>query len=233
MAKKCDPVSAYGYIRVSNVAGQHTDSVRRQLSAIKAHCKANRIKLIKTFEDIGISGTLEHDQRPAFADMMHYIEHNGTKLVICENIDRLSRDLFIQELAIRACQNLGIKIISVAQGDLTDIEDHSRIMVRQIMGSMIQYEKNKLVKRLTQARQRIKDEKGKCSGAKKLSEINPDLLSTLLNLYRRPKKGIRKSYREIARELNNKGYRTSKGNEITVQYVGNVISRHKKGAYKR
>ena len=223
---------AFGYVRVSSVGQGSGDGPKRQLKSIQDYCSSNGIKLKNVYQDIGVSGTVEFQERPAFSDMLHQLATNGTKLVVCSNIDRLSRDLLIQELIIRECLSLGIRVISVANGDLTDTEDHSRIMVRQILGSMAQYEKNKLVRRLKLARDRIKAETGKCGGRKKLSETQPDLLKTLLRLHRKPKKGYRKTYRQIADELNVMGFTTAKGNSITVAYVGNVLSRHKRKAYK-
>jgi DNA invertase Pin-like site-specific DNA recombinase len=232
MTNKGESRSAYGYIRVSNVSGHDKDGKRRQLKAIKDYCKAHRIKLKAVFEDIGVSGALEYQHRPALNDLMHQLATNGTKLVLCSNIDRVSRDMLVSELFYKACLEMGVQVVSVAQGDLTDMDDSSRVMIRQIMSSLSQYEKTKLVKRLKLARDKIKAETGKCGGRSKLSESQPDLLKTLLKLARKPRGGQRKSYKQIADDLNRDGFTNSKGNPITANYVGVVLSRHRKRAYK-
>jgi DNA invertase Pin-like site-specific DNA recombinase len=232
MAKKGEKVSAYGYVRFSSLANKDGDSVRRQQASIKAYCEQHGIQLVQFFIDEGVSGTLEYQDRPAFVDMLHHVAQNGTRLVIVSDQDRLSRQLLIQELIIRDFNQLGISIISVANGDLTNTDDEHANMVRQVIGSLIQMERHKLTRRLRIAREKVRQEKGKCEGRKKLSESNPDLLLAVLRLYRKRPKAPRRTYKNIASILTDEGYLTSRGTPISPNYVSVIIHKHKKGSYK-
>ena len=232
MAKKSEKVSAYGYVRFSSLANKDGDSVRRQQASIKAYCEQHGIQLVQFFIDEGVSGSTEYQNRPAFMQMFNKLAENGTNLVLVSNQDRLSRSLLIQELIIRDFNELGISIISVANGDLTNTDDEHANMVRQVIGSLIQMERHKLTRRLRIAREKVRQEKGKCEGRKKLSESNPDLLKAVLRLHRKNPKAPRRTYKEIATILADEGFTTSRGTAITANYVSVILHKHKKGAYK-
>ena len=177
-------------------------------------------------------GSTEYQNRPAFMQMFNKLAENGTNLVLVSNQDRLSRQLLIQELIIRDFNELGISIISVANGDLTNTDDEHANMVRQVIGSLIQMERHKLTRRLRIAREKVRNEKGKCEGRKPLQESNPDLLKAVLRLHRKSPKAPRRTYKQISQILNDEGFTTSKGTPITPNYVCVIIHKHKKGLYR-
>lgn len=69
----------------------------RQIKAINDYAKANGFEIVHIYQEEGVSGTLQ--DRPALTDMVLDLEENsqGIKTVIIEKIDRLARDLMIQE----------------------------------------------------------------------------------------------------------------------------------------
>lgn len=92
---------------------------------------------------------------------------NGTKLVLIEKLDRLARDLMVQENIIGDLRKHGFDLISVQEPDLLQ-DDPSRKLMRQFFGAIAEYEKTMIVLKLRGARERAraKSRTGRCEGAK-------------------------------------------------------------------
>jgi DNA invertase Pin-like site-specific DNA recombinase len=158
-------MKAFAYLRVSGKGQVEGDGFTRQLTAIKKYAETNGIKIVKVFREEGVSGTKELQNRPALLDLMTALHSNGVKLVMVEKLDRLARDLMIQETIIGDLQKNGFDLVSVAEPDLLQ-NDPSRKMMRQIFGAIAEYEKTMIVLKLRGARMRMKAKEGRCEGAK-------------------------------------------------------------------
>ena len=147
---------AFGYCRVSSVgqSGEDRDGVVRQETAIKKWATANNVRIIKWFRD-SVSGTKDLENRPALQALMTALHSNGTRLVLIEKLDRLARDLMIQESIIADMQRNQFEIVSVAEPDLCS-SDPTRVLLRQMMGAFSEYERKMIVLKLRGARQRAK-----------------------------------------------------------------------------
>ena len=97
--------------------------------------------------------------------MLQALAANGTKLVLIEKLDRLARDLMIQETIIADLRKQGFDFVSVSEPDLLQT-DPTRVLMRQIFGAVAQYEKAMIVAKLRGARQRMKVKEGYCEGRK-------------------------------------------------------------------
>lgn len=86
---------------------------------------------------------------------MSALHSNGIRLVLIEKLDRLARDLMIQESIIADMQRNGFEIISVTEPDLCS-DDPTRVLLRQMMGAFAEYERKMIVQKLRGARQRAK-----------------------------------------------------------------------------
>jgi DNA invertase Pin-like site-specific DNA recombinase len=82
-----------------------------------------------------------------------------------------------------------VRVLSANGDDLTDSSDPSRKMMRQIAGAFHEYEKARLVAKLTAARDRKRAAIGKCEGSTSWAEINPELVRAAKRLRRRSPKG--------------------------------------------
>ena len=91
---------AFSYLRVSGKGQVSGDGFPRQRAAIKAYAKANGFAIVREFADEGVSGAMETTDRPAFAEMVATLHSNGVRTVIVEKLDRLARDLMVQEAAL-------------------------------------------------------------------------------------------------------------------------------------
>jgi DNA invertase Pin-like site-specific DNA recombinase len=68
--------------------------------------------------------------------------------------------------------------------DLTASDDPTRKMMRQIAGAFAEYEKARLVSKLRHARDRVRQEKGKCEGRKPHGELRPEAVALAKRLHR-------------------------------------------------
>jgi len=156
---------AFAYLRVSGKGQVDGDGFTRQLEAIKRYAAAHDIKIGKVFREEGVSGTKDLENRPALSSMLTALYSNGTRLVLVEKLDRLARDLMVQETIIGDLRKHGFDLISVAEPDLLQ-DDPTRKLMRQIFGAISEYEKTMIVLKLRGARVRAKAKEGRCEGAK-------------------------------------------------------------------
>src|SRR5580698_7292635 len=126
---------------------------------------AHDIKIVNVYREEGVSGTKESADRPAWSELMTALHSNGVRTVIVERLDRLARDLMVQETIVADLRKYGFELVSVAEPDLM-ATDPTRILVRQMMGAVAQYEKSQIVLKLRGARMRKRAKEGRCEGRK-------------------------------------------------------------------
>lgn len=156
---------AFAYLRVSGRGQIDGDGFPRQEQAIRQYAAAHGIEIVKVFQEQGVSGTKDLDNRDALQEMLLEIEQGDVALVLIERLDRLARDLMIQETIIRDFRCRRIELVSAAEPDLCS-DDPSRKMMRQIFGAIAEYDRAMIVLKLRGARQRMKLKVGRCEGRK-------------------------------------------------------------------
>ena len=157
--------NAFAYLRVSGKGQLEGDGFTRQSQAIQKYARANDLAIVDTFEEEGVSGTKELDDRPALQDLLAALRDGGVRVVIIEKLDRLARDLMVQETILSDLMKQGFEVVSVCEPDLCST-DPSRVLVRQIFGAIAQYDRAMTVLKLRGARQRKKAKEGRCEGRK-------------------------------------------------------------------
>lgn len=160
---------AFGYLRVSGKGQINGDGFTRQIEAINRYARGNNIQIVHVYREMGVTGTKDAEDRAAFMEMMTALHANGTTLILIEKLDRLARDLMVQESIIADLRANGFQLISVAEPDLLQ-DDPGRTMFRQFMGAIAQYDKTSIVLKLRGARQRMKATTGRCEGRKPYGE---------------------------------------------------------------
>jgi DNA invertase Pin-like site-specific DNA recombinase len=156
---------AFGYLRVSGRGQVDGDGFPRQLAAVQQYAATNGITIARVFEERGVSGAVDGLDRPAFVELLAASRNAGVKLIVIEKLDRLARDLMIQERILADTKSRGIALVSVAEPDLCST-DPTRTLLRQIVGAVAQYDKASIVSKLRSARQRQREQHGRCEGAK-------------------------------------------------------------------
>ena len=88
---------AFGYLRVSGKGQVKGDGFTRQENTIREYAKSKSIEIVKVYREKGVSGTLSN--RPALAELIVDLTENGrgVRIVLVEKLDRVARDLMIQE----------------------------------------------------------------------------------------------------------------------------------------
>ena len=156
---------AHAYLRVSGKGQVEGDGFTRQLKAIREYAASHDIKIVNVYQEEGVSGPMESANRPAWSELMTALHSNGVRVVLIEKLDRLARDLMVQETIIGDLRKHGFELVSVAEPDLM-ANDPTRILVRQMMGAVAQYEKSQIVLKLRGARLRKRAKEGRCEGRK-------------------------------------------------------------------
>jgi DNA invertase Pin-like site-specific DNA recombinase len=207
-------------------AADDRDGIVRQKATITQYADRNGIRIVKWFVD-SITGRKELENRPALQALMIALHSNGTRLVIIEKLDRLARDLMIQESIFADFQRNGFEICSVAEPDLCS-NDPTRKLLRQMMGAFSEYERTMIVQKLLGARQRARAnnpayQEGRKPYGDRLGE--PQIIARIMDL-----RGKGRTIRDIADTLNAEGCKPRSGEKWWPASVRNVILRAEEGA---
>jgi DNA invertase Pin-like site-specific DNA recombinase len=223
MAKQ-ELIKAVAYFRTSSDTnvGADKDTLKRQREAVTKYAKAAGFDLIAEYSDDGVKGADHVDTRPGFAAMLERIAGNGVRTIIVETASRFARDLIVQETGWRMLKDAGITLIAAGPGAFLD-DTPTAVMIRQILGSVSQFEKAMLVAKLKGARDRKKAETGKCGGRKSYAERDAAMVALAKKLHRYPVNGKKRSLREIAAELEGSGYVAAGGKQFAAAAVARMI----------
>ena len=107
---------------------------------------------------------------PGFSALIDRIEGNGVSTVLVEDASRLARSVLAQELAVMALKARSVRVLDASGNDLTETDDPTKVLMRQIAAAFAQYEKARLVRKLKVARDRKRAETGRCEGRKPVPE---------------------------------------------------------------
>ena len=118
MGTSCTHERAHAYLRVSGKGQIEGDGFTRQLKAIRDYAAAHDLKVVNVYREEGVSGTEESADRPAWSELMTALHSNGVRTVVIERLDRLARDLMVQETIIADLRKHGFELVSVAEPDL-------------------------------------------------------------------------------------------------------------------
>jgi DNA invertase Pin-like site-specific DNA recombinase len=179
--KKTTPlVEAFGYLRVSGRGQLAGDGFPRQREAIQRYADAHGIKIARWFEERAVCGATEWEHRPAWSEMVQKL--NGVRTIIVEKVERLARDLGVQEWILRDLKQRAVTLVSATEEDLD--ADPTRVLFRQMLGAIAQYDRAMTVLKLRAARKRVKAATGRCEGRKPYGDLpgEADVLSRMKEL---------------------------------------------------
>lgn len=230
--------AALAYLRVSSKGQVDGDGFERQRTAISEAAAALELELVGEYRDEGVSGTLPVQERPGFAELVDRIASNGVRVVLVEKADRLARDLIESELGLRIMRELGVRVIEAEGGnDLTEGDGNpTAVLIRQVLGAVAEFEKSALVSKLRAARKRVKARTGRCEGIKAYGALEgeQEALKALRRLRRKnPKTGKRRTYAEVAAELELEGHSTRSGKPWTASKVRELVRSGERNASRR
>ena len=226
-------LKAFSYLRVSGRSQITGDGFTRQAESIESFASNHNFAIVGQFRDEGVSGTAELADRDGLASLLDRIESNGVRHVLVERADRIARDLMVGEVIISQFRQLGVQVIEAASGnDLTaDDGDPTKVLIRQILGAVAQFEKSVVVLKLRAARQRAKKSKGRCEGKRPYGDLpgEQEVLERMSELRRKPRRGRRLSYEQIAERLNGEGQLARCGKPWKAGTVRRILLRGSRG----
>jgi DNA invertase Pin-like site-specific DNA recombinase len=129
-----------GYTRVSTQEQVEGFGLDVQEAAIRSYCKAQGLRLVAMLSDHGQSGSNGLDARLGLAEGLARIERGEATGLVVHRLDRLARDLILQETIIGRLEAIAASVLSVAEPAM-DGDDATRIMVRRMLGVISDYER--------------------------------------------------------------------------------------------
>jgi DNA invertase Pin-like site-specific DNA recombinase len=146
-----------------------------------------------------------------------------------ERADRLARDLMVSEVLLAEFRKLNVTVIAADSGtDLTaGDDDPTRVLIRQVLGAVAQFEKSVIVSKLKAARMRKRRETGRCEGRKPFGTRpgEAETVHLIRRLRRKPRGGERLSFAAIAAQLNAEGAATRTGKPWAPETVRQIVTR--------
>jgi DNA invertase Pin-like site-specific DNA recombinase len=153
--------------------------------------------------------------------MLARLEGDGVRLVLVEDASRLARSVLVAELAILELVKRGVRVVTASGEDLTDTDDASRVMIRQVGACFAQFEKARLVAKLRGARDRKSRTTGRrIEGRKSYAALHDGARAAARALA----KEKHRSLREIASELAARGYMTGNGTVLSPTMVRRLLA---------
>ncbi len=217
-------MKVFTYVRVSTKGQIEGDGPERQRLAVAGFCTKHGLTQEAEFFD-AYTGT--SDERPAFTQMLESLQANAGQVqgVIVERMDRLARDLMASEFLLRELRKLNVKLFAADQGTLDDMAsndvDPTRILIRQFMAALAQWEKSTLVKKLRVARDRAAKE-GRVGGSKPYGKQEGEQ-DGLRQLHEWTLQGY--DTQEVADMMNARGYPSRTGKPWSRHTVHGIVAR--------
>lgn len=129
-----------------------------QRDAINAWAKSAGVRLTSVHADEGVSGSNGLDSRVALADALDSIRRREASGIVVYRLDRLARDLIVQETLLAEVRRLGGEVFSTSAAEtnylVDDPDDPSRKLIRQVLGAVAEYERSMIALRLRSGRRR-------------------------------------------------------------------------------
>ncbi len=227
-------MKVYAYLRVSGKGQIVGNGFDRQLETIQACCDNAGYEIDLVFKE-QISGTKDETDRPEFKTMVSAIMRDGVDTIIVESLDRLAREYRIQEQLLIYLASKGINLISANTGENVTraiTADPMKKAMVQMQGIFAELDKSLTVKKLRKAREKIREETGKCEGRKSYKETDEGakILREIRRLRRKRKGRVGRTFNDIAEALNEQGYRAANGKAFTGNTVRGIMHRMKKPA---
>lgn len=161
--------NAVAYLRVSGASQVEGNGFDRQLMACHGYAALHGMSMTEVFREEAISGTTTVEQRPAFQELVAYMLENNITTLLVERLDRLARELAIQQQLIMYLAAKQLQLISCDTGEnITEavMSDPMRRAMVQIQGIFAELDKSMIVAKLRKGRERTKVVTGRCEGRK-------------------------------------------------------------------
>ena len=157
------------YLRVStDRQAEEGLGLEVQEQTIKGWAHAHEHRVVLWTRDEGVSGSNGLDTRVGLADVPEAIKRQRVDGLVVYRLDRLARDLVLQEQLLAEIRRLGGELFSTSNAEASylsdDPDDPSRKLIRQVLGAVNEHERAMIALRLRSGRRRKADNGGYAFG---------------------------------------------------------------------
>jgi DNA invertase Pin-like site-specific DNA recombinase len=229
-------VKVVAYLRVStDRQAEEGLGLEVQKQAIGTWARANDHRVVLCARDEGVSGSNGLDTREGLADALETLKSRQAGGLIVYRLDRLARDLVLQEQLLADIRRMGADVFSTSSAEASyltdDPDDPSRKLIRQVLGAVNEYERAMIALRLRAGRRKKHDNGGYAYGSppygwravgRELVE-HPHEQAALARM--RTLRAAGASYRDVAAALTNEGYEPKRGGTWYPMTVRQILTR--------
>ena len=219
------------YVRVSSTAkADHEPSATEQERAIRS-----RFPVIDTYRDEGVSGANGIEHRTGLPLALERIGSGEAQGLVVHRLDRLARELTVQEAILARVWSLGGSVWTVA-GEVPrdDPDDPMRTAMRQMAGVFSELERRTVIMRLRGGKRAKRQGGGYIGGNVAYGQTvasrdyvpDEEELAAVRTMQRLRRKG--RSYREIADHLTSHGVTTKRGGNWHATTVMRILQRYRR-----
>lgn len=228
-----------GYVRVStDRQADHGLGLDVQEAAVRSWARAGRHRVVEVLRDEGRSGADGLVGRPGLARALSDIKEKRADAIVVYRLDRLARDLILQELLRAEILRAGGELHStdpVEDLHLVETPDNpTGRLVRRILGAIAEYERDMIVLRMRAGKSAKLERRGYAHGRPPYGwraeggelvpvDVEQRVIAQAVKLRR---SGL--SYRQIAAKLTESGATTRSGGVWSPQGVARVVERRQR-----
>jgi DNA invertase Pin-like site-specific DNA recombinase len=147
-------VNLVAYLRTSSKRrDDHEPSLQGQRKAVRGYATEHGHRIVAWHADEGVSGANGLQSRERLPEALAAIQSGRASGLVVYRLDRLSRDLVLQEQLLAEVWRMGGEVFSTAAGEAhylvrDDPGDPSRKLIRQVLGAVNEYERSMIAMRL-------------------------------------------------------------------------------------
>ena len=227
-----------GYVRVSTEdQAENGNGLDYQRRAIEMWAHRNRLELVTVLSDEGVSGKEGIAGRRGLPLALGMVADGVADGIAVWKLDRLARDLYLQEFIVKELGRHGGRLYSTMDGENENLGDNStdptRKLVRQILGAIAEYESAMITARMQAGKASKRRHGGYIGGftpygmrhANDQGELEPDpdemaVVDRMIEL-----RAAGGSFAKVARKLNEEGLPPRNGKKWYPSTVRRVLLR--------
>ena len=154
--RKRGPMRLVAYTRLSRANDREQESHQGQAERIHTWAEKHGHTVVAHWRDT-TSGENGLEEREGLAAALDALRDGDADGLVFAQLDRLSRDLVVQESVLREVWRDGFEAFSAAEGEANlrdDPEDPSRRLIRVVLGAVMEYERAMTALRMARGRRR-------------------------------------------------------------------------------
>jgi len=207
-------LNGIGYFRFSS-SNQHETSIEAQEAAVRKYAEEHDIEIVRCYYDRAISGK-NTKKREGFKKMLKECEEGDYDIVLVHKYDRFARNLSDTMRYVAQLEDFGMKLVSVTQPDPGG--NYSKLY-KLLQWALDEFYSDNLSTEVMKGLNVLADKCQHTGGKPPLGyDVDPVTRKLVINeseaeavrlIYKLYLEGC--GYDKIAKELNDKGYRTKEG----------------------